>query len=143
MMVKWRVCKPAGNDHPCAEDAEVVEPGDDALKLHPFTRRSAGDFLLPDVVQKGVLEICARSPAIEVASPAHRRRSWLWGRLNMIVRFRAVGDRLFYYRANRSVRQGGRNGSTPSEHIFPWMAFEFFPQAVERPFSATVKPARP
>jgi hypothetical protein len=39
----------------------------------------------------------------------------------MIVRFRAVGDRLLYYRANRSVRQGGRNGSTPSEHIFPWI----------------------
>jgi hypothetical protein len=39
----------------------------------------------------------------------------------MVVRFRAVGDRQIYYRANGSVRQGGRNSSTPSEHIFPWI----------------------
>ena len=39
----------------------------------------------------------------------------------MVVRFRAVGDRPFYYRAICAVRQEGRNSSTPSEHIFPWI----------------------
>jgi hypothetical protein len=43
---------------PAQKDAEVVEPGNDTLKLHPVHEKDRqGDFLLPDVVQKGVLKI--------------------------------------------------------------------------------------
>jgi hypothetical protein len=43
---------------PAQKDAEVVEPGDDALKLHPVDEEDRQrDFLLPDIIQKGVLKI--------------------------------------------------------------------------------------
>jgi hypothetical protein len=43
---------------PAQKDAEIIEPGDDALKLDAIDKEyRQGNFLLPDVVEKGVLKV--------------------------------------------------------------------------------------
>jgi hypothetical protein len=43
---------------PAQKDTEIVEPRDDALKLHAVDQKDRqGNFVLPDIIEKSVLEI--------------------------------------------------------------------------------------
>jgi hypothetical protein len=88
------------------QNAKIIEPSDDALEFDPvYEKNRERDFVFPDMIEKGVLEIlstlarhrsCLASPSPPILAN---------GAAYMIVRIRAVGDRRSYYRANLAVKQ--------------------------------------